>query len=246
MLSADEVAHYRRDGFVVARNVIGSAEVDALRVEWQRLWRDAEADLDRPGVFWRKHDRLGRIADRLDPVCTISAQFAAISDDPRMRALAAAALDAPGTLFKDKLITKPPGTFGYDLHTDYAYWTDLGVPAEEFVTLSLALDASDETNGGVEVFPGLHTRTLAPHPEDSLDLDPLAIEGAASRVPALDAGDVLLFDSRIPHRSAANRSDRARRVYIATYMHARHAGRVDVHDPERRKVIYRALARDGV
>jgi ectoine hydroxylase-related dioxygenase (phytanoyl-CoA dioxygenase family) len=163
-----------------------------------------------------------------------------------MTSLATAALGARSAFFKDKLITKPPGTYGYELHHDYAYWADLGVPPDEFVTLFLALDASDEATGGIELFPGLHGASLSPHPDDPLDLDPSVVDGIEPRVATLHAGDVLVFHSRTPHRSAPNRSDRPRRVYIVTYMHARHVGRVDPHDPERRQVVYRALARENV
>jgi ectoine hydroxylase-related dioxygenase (phytanoyl-CoA dioxygenase family) len=246
MLSADEVAAYRRDGFVVARHVLKRDEIEALCIEEARLWSEAAADLEREGVYWRKHETLGRVADRLDPVCTISKSFAALAEDSRMTAIADAVLGAPCAFFKDKLIAKPPGAHGYRLHHDYAYWTGLDVPAEEFVTLSLALDASDEANGGVELFPGLHTKALASSREDPFDLDPVSVAGAPSSVPELAPGDVLVFHSCVPHRSAPNRSGRSRRVYVATYMHARHAGRVNPYDRERRKIVYRSLARENV
>ena len=246
MLSADELSAYRRDGFVVARAVLPRDEIEALRAEEERLWSEAARDLERDGVFWRKHETLGRVADRLDPVCTISKPFAAVSADARMRAIASCVLGASSAFFKDKLIKKPPGTHGYTLHFDYAYWTDLGVPPDEFVTLSLALDASGETNGGVELFSGLQAKTLPSSREDPLDLDPASVVGLKSRIPELAAGDVLVFHSRVPHRSAPNRSDRSRRVYIATYMRGRHAGRVHSDDAGRRKIVYRALARENV
>ena len=246
MLSADQMSAYRRDGFFVARDVLPRDEIEALRAEEERLWSEAAIDLGRAGVFWRRHETLGRVADRLDPVCTISKPFAAVAKDARMRAIASCVLGASSAFFKDKLITKPPGTHGYTLHFDYAYWTDLGVPSDEFVTLSLALDASDEANGGVELFAGLQAKALAPSREDPFDLDPASVVGMKSRVPELTPGDVLVFHSRVPHRSAPNRSDRSRRTYLATYMHARHAGRVHPPDAERRKIVYRALTRENV
>ena len=246
MLSADDIVRYRDDGFVVARSVLPENEIEALCMEAARLWRDAATDLGREGVLWRNHETLGRVADRLDPVCTISKLFAGTAEDPRMTAIAQAVLGAPCTFFKDKLIAKPPGTHGYTLHHDYAYWADLGVPADEFVTLSLALDPSDALSGGVELFPGLHAETLPPSREDPFDLDPAFVEGKHSRVPDLSSGDVLVFHSRLPHRSAPNRSSRSRRVYTTTYMHARHASRVRPYDRERQKVVYRSLSREGV
>jgi ectoine hydroxylase-related dioxygenase (phytanoyl-CoA dioxygenase family) len=246
MLSADDIAAYRRDGFVVARGVLPRRAIDALREEESRLWREAGDSLDHPSVFWRKHETLGRVADRLDPVSALSEHFAAVATDRRMTTLAAELVGAPCIFFKDKLITKPPGAFGYALHHDFAYWSELGVSADEFATLFLAIDPCDSKNGAVELFPGLHRRTLKPDPRDHLDVDPTAVEGRESHTPTLDGGDVLAFHSRIPHRSAPNRSARSRRVYIVTYVHERHRGRVDADDPTRRKVVYRSLARENV
>jgi ectoine hydroxylase-related dioxygenase (phytanoyl-CoA dioxygenase family) len=246
MLSAEDLDAYRRDGFVVARGVIARDEIDALFVEWRRLWDEASADLDRPGIHWRRHDTLGRIADRLDPVSILSPTFAALADDERLASIAAQALGAPCTFFKDKLITKPPGTHGYALHHDYAYWSPFGIGADDVVSISLALDANDEVNGGIEVFPGLHTRELRADRDDPLDLDPSAVEGAISHVPRLDPGDALVFHACIPHRSAPNRSTRLRRIYAATYMNARHAGLVSSYDAEKRRIAHRALMRENV
>jgi len=246
VLSAAEIENYRRDGYVVVRGVLARGEVEALHREAAHLWRDADEDPDRLGVFWRKHETRGRVADRLDPVSTISELFAAVARDPRLTSLAADVLGAAGTFFKDKLIMKPPGAFGYALHHDYAYWADLGPSADELTTLFLALDPSDATSGGIELFPGLHLRSLPPHPDDPLDVDPTAVAGERSVIPMLAAGDALLFHPLVPHRSAPNRSDRPRRVYIVTYMHGRHAGRIDASDPARRKVVYRSLSRENV
>ncbi len=246
MLSPENLERYRRDGFVVVPGLLSRREVDHLCAESARIFHEAETDLDRPGVHWRRHETLGQIADRLDPVSTLSPVFAAIAEDARLKSVATTTIGAPCTFFKDKLIVKTPGTHGYGLHHDYAYWADFGLDADELVTVSLALDPSDELSGGVELFPGLHTRSLPARREDPLDLDPAAVDGALSIVPRLAPGDALVFHSCIPHRSAPNCADRTRRVYSATYMHARHAGHVDSYDAERRRIIHHALARENV
>jgi ectoine hydroxylase-related dioxygenase (phytanoyl-CoA dioxygenase family) len=246
MLSRDDFASYRRDGFVVARSVLSPAEIATLHQDAERIWLDAERDSERPGLHWRRHETLGRSADRLEPVYPNSEAFAAVADDSRMITLATEALATPSAFFKDKLIMKAPGTCGHALHHDYAYWMGLGVAAEEFVSLFVALDASDASNGGLDLFPGLHLRKLLPHHEDPFDIDPSAVEEYQSHIPALAAGDVLVFHSLLPHRSAPNHSVKPCRSYVVTYMHARHAGRVNANDPARRKVVYRALTRGGV
>ena len=244
MLSAEQLDAYRHDGFVVVRGVLSAGEIATLADEHRRLWQDANAELDRPDVHWRSHESLGRIPDRLDPVHPLSERFARLAADERMTTLAAAVLAAPCAFFKDKLITKPPGAFGYGLHHDFAYWSELGVPASDFVTLMVAIDACDEQSGALELFPGLHERSLAADARDPLDLAASEVEGWPSLTPTLAGGDVLVFHSLMPHRSAPNRSTRSRRVYIASYTHERHRGRADLSDPEQRRRLYRTLARD--
>lgn len=246
MPSVEFAESYRRHGFVVVPRVLTAATVDALRVEEKRLWTEAAANLDRPDVHWRRHETLGRVADRIDPVTPISKPFADLAAAPRLAQIAAACAGTPTVLFKEKLISKPPGTAGYGLHHDFAYWEHLGVPPEAFLTIFVALDDSNETSGAVEIFPGLHTRSLPRHPDDPFDVDPAAVEGCRSCSPTLAAGDVLVFHSLLPHRSGSNRSPAPRRAFIVTYVDARYRNRAGPIDAERRKVVYRALARDNV
>lgn len=241
MLSDEQIEAYRCDGFVIAPGVLTTAEIEALRSESVRLLAELARDPTARHAHWRRHDRLGRIADRLDPVRTVSRAFAKIADDERLVATAASAIGEPATLFKDKLITKPPGTHGYGLHRDFAYWADLGIPADVFVTLFVVLDPCGAENGGIELFPARHTGELPADPNDPLDVDPRALEGAASVTPSLNAGDVLVFHGLTPHRSGPNRGAGPRRVYLPTYVSRRYAVPLGADAPERRAAVYRAL-----
>jgi ectoine hydroxylase-related dioxygenase (phytanoyl-CoA dioxygenase family) len=243
---ADLIASYRRDGYAVCHDVLDAEAVDALREEEARLWREAATNLERPDVYWRRHQTLGRVADRIDPATAVSRLFAELAEDRRLLDLADAFLGTSAVLYKEKLISKSPGTAGYALHHDFAYWAHLGVPAEAFVTLFVALDAANGTTGAVEVYPGLHSRNLPPHPDDPYDIDPAGVEGSASVTPELRAGDVLAFHSKIPHRSGSNRGSTPRRAFIVTYVDTRYREMAQPMDLERRKIVYRALARDNV
>ena len=214
-----ETLHYYADrGVEIATGVLDGRDIAALGNEWERLWRETE--LSHPSVQWRGHVREGSKADRLDPVFPLSPLLRELCNDPRLTGLAGAALGAPAVFFKDKLITKDSGTHGYGLHQDWAYWTGYSVPADDMVTLQIAIDGCDEENGTIEVWPKAE-ELLPPPDDDPLDVAPGAVAPSGTLI-ALDPGDVLLLHPLVPHRSAINRSARPRRSYFITYVSARH------------------------
>ncbi len=118
-------------------------------------------------------------------------------------------------MFKDKLIFKPPGAKGYDLHQDFIAWPDF---PRSFLTAVIALDGTDLENGCTVVYPGYHRQGCL-SPEDG-DYHPLPRElvDEAKAVPlVLEPGDVAIFGCFTPHGSAPNRSQRWRRQLYLSY-----------------------------
>jgi ectoine hydroxylase-related dioxygenase (phytanoyl-CoA dioxygenase family) len=221
MLSASDLGRYEDTGYVIARSVIGAAEIEALRREWSRLW--AEIDSRRANVSSRGHAALGATKDRIDGVYLASEPFRELSHGVLTR-IASAVLGSAAVFFKDKLISKGPGTFGYGPHQDFPYWTQYRVPPHSLLTLMVALDPNDAENGAVELWPGRYDAPLTPDPNDPRDIDPRAVDPGQAVLIPLEAGDVLAFHSLIPHRSGPNRSSRYRRVYVPVYVSEQYAG----------------------
>src|SRR5262249_48315172 len=114
-----------------------------------------------------------------------------------------------------KLIFKPPGAKGYDLHQDFIGWP--GFP-ESFVTAAVAIDPCGRENGATEVFPDCHARGyLSPRDGDYHPLAAGAAEGITGEFRELEPGDVAIFGCFVPHRSAPNRSDSWRRLLYLSY-----------------------------
>ena len=65
-----------------------------------------------------------------------------LESDAILGPLASLLGDEP-SLFKDKLILRPPGTEGYGLHQDYAYYGWTGVPADQILAVQIAIDDAD-------------------------------------------------------------------------------------------------------
>jgi ectoine hydroxylase-related dioxygenase (phytanoyl-CoA dioxygenase family) len=212
---------YNRRGFVSLPSRFSSEDVAVWRDERDRLTAGfAYATAER---YQRRRTMGGGMTtDRIDPVCDVSPIFAALAADSRMLAPVAELLGEAPALLKAKLIVKRPGTAGYGLHQDFPYWGWLGVPADEMLSVTVAIDPAHAGNGGVEVFEGLHRERLKPSPDDPRDIDEQVMDLATGCIPDLAAGDMLLFHSLTPHRSAANTSEASRTALFLTYAPARH------------------------
>ena len=220
----EAAAAYRAEGFAVLPSVFTAAEVEGWKRECDRL-AGALSQIDEGDgrIQSRSRQGGGMARDRYDPVTEFSTPFRDLASDPRLQAIAAAALGGPPVRFKDRLILKSAGTDGYGLHRDWPYWEFLGIPPDEIVSLMLSVDATDARNGALEVFPGLHGTPLPAALDDPLDLDPRAVEGRVPSVAGTVAGDVLLLHPMAPHRSGPNRSGGSRRILTYIFTLARNA-----------------------
>jgi ectoine hydroxylase-related dioxygenase (phytanoyl-CoA dioxygenase family) len=215
---------YRERGFAVLSPVFDAVEVAGWRAECERLSgmiQNVEKGDRR--VQSRGRHAGGTVRDRYDPVTEFSPLFRALTGDPRLRTIAAAALGNEPIHFKDRLILKASGTSGYGLHRDWPYWSFLGIPPDEFVSLMLSVDATGAENGALEVYPGMHRAELPASAEDPRDLDPAGVVGLEPCMAATRAGDVLLLHPTAPHRSGPNLSGGSRRLLTIVFTVSKNA-----------------------
>ena len=148
--------------------------------------------------------------------------------DRRLLNVLAELYGEPACLFKDKLIFKPPGAKGYDLHQDWIAWPTF---PRSFTTVLIPLDPADLDNGCTVVYPGYHHQGCL-SPEDGMyhSLADTVVDEARAVPLVLEPGDVAIFGAFTPHRSAPNRSARWRRQLYVSYNAAGDGGeRRDQH-----------------
>lgn len=225
MITAEHGREYHEQGFVVVRDFYTQTMLSGWVGECERLSSlFVSAQSENPRMGSRAHLTKGKIFDRLDPVIDLSPLFHDLAHDPRLQEVCAALLGEPATLFKDKLIAKPPGTFGYLVHQDHPYWEHVGIPADHMLTAWIAIDQTSSLNGALEIFPRMHRARLPGKPDAPLDIDESSIDTSTGIIVAMEPGDVLFFHPLAPHRSAPNRSDMHRRALLLTYVPARFEG----------------------
>jgi hypothetical protein len=217
-LSADELSHYRRLGFVVRRRVFSREEMVELAAESERLLNEHAALIDPKNLrcrFMAHVDSGEPLFEVFDPVNDLSPLCARICADERIIAMVDAIYGEPCALFKEKLIYKLPGAAGYELHQDIPR-TWAGFP-RSFLTVLLPIDRPSEDNGCTEIFTGYHHDLIATENGESYPL-PAHCVSASRRVKLLlDPGDVAIFHGLTPHRSGPNRSPGMRRTFYLSY-----------------------------
>jgi hypothetical protein len=216
-LGADQLRAYADDGFLLLPAFFAPPLVAAALADAEALLR--RTDLIDPRNLrcrFMPHAETGEsLFEVFDPVNDISPACARIAADPRLLAVLEALYGEPACLFKDKLIFKPPGARGYGLHQDWIAWPDF---PRSFLTVLVALDPADATNGCTQLFAGVHKRgCLSPQDGSYHELDAGHVTAARRVDLDLKSGDVAVFGCFVPHRSEPNRSGRYRRQLFLSY-----------------------------
>jgi hypothetical protein len=218
VVSETQLRAWHTDGFLILRGFFPVSRIAEAAAESEELLERHRGLIDCHNLRARFMANVVTGADEFecfDPVIDLSLTCHRLALDLNLLAAVGALYGEPACLFKDKLVYKPPGVKGYDLHQDYAPWDSF---PRSFLTVLIPLDPTDRDNGCTEVFSGYHTQGLLrsrgrqyePLPADAVD--------EARAVPlVLERGDIVIFDGFTPHRSAPNRSTRWRRQFFPSY-----------------------------
>jgi hypothetical protein len=216
--TATDRAAYERDGFVIIRSLFAAEQVERAAAEAALLLERYKHLMSTRNLRcrWQPNVVTGESEfETFDPVIDLSAACRELAQDERLLTALAGLYGEPACLFKDKLIYKPPGLKGYDLHQDWIAWP--GFP-RSFLTVLVPLDPAGPANGATEVFPGYHYHgSLTPEDGNYHPLPDGLIDETSGVLMELQPGDVGIFGGFTPHRSAPNRSGRWRRQLYLSY-----------------------------
>lgn len=234
-LTDAEFAQYQREGYVLKRGLFDEDTVSRVRERLREYTHGdrpvegfkqqvepeaADGSVDESDAV-RKYEGLGLLDD---------AVVHDLATDDRIVTPARDLLGPDVKLLRSAAMFKPPHVGSEKgLHQDSAYYP---VRPYDQVTTWIALDDATPANGCMEVLPGGHTDGLLEHETQDYETDIVIPEdlGEMEQLP-MEAGDVLFQHSLLPHRTAANTTDRWRRAMIFMYMDAR--SRFTVPEDER-------------
>ena len=209
--TVDDVARMRRDGYLVVRNFVSPQQLAEL-LQWTAQLAGAPEVSGRHWVY--REDSMTtpvrRVIQRIENFCPYHTGFDRFIRDSALSRWTGALMGAPVVLFKDKINFKMPGGAGFKAHQDQqAGWT---VYAPLFVTAMVTLDAATLENGCLEVSAGRHREGLIGE-----QWKPLEEQGLNLQAVPTGPGDVIFFDSFVPHASKPNLTDSPRRILYITY-----------------------------
>jgi len=205
----------QRDGYLHVVGLVTAEGVERL-LRWitelqsvpevtARHWVYREDSLAAPGQT---------VLQRIENFCPIHAGFDAFVRHGALVEWSSALMGGPVVLFKDKINFKMPGSAGFKLHQDQqAGWSNY---APLFVTAMVTLDAATVENGCLEIAAARHHEGLLGEQWEPLDEAGITLQALPTA-----AGDVIFFDSYVPHASKPNFTNSPRRILYLTYSLAR-------------------------
>lgn len=218
VLTEEQQREYHENGFVVAHAMFSPEEIDLLRRAMEEDPKVAAHSLIRPdteggGTRISLWNRAG------DSVYGLAARCRRMAD------AAEQLIGEPVYHFQSKLTAKDPYTGGaWEWHQDYGYWYYNGCLRPDMLSMMIALDRSDRTNGCLQIIRGSHRLGRLDHvrvTEKQNAADPAHMEHIERQYETvhceLDPGDVLIFHANALHRSDQNRSPNRRWTLLICY-----------------------------
>ncbi len=216
MLSADDVAFYRDNGYLMVENAVTPAQLDALRrvtydlIEKSRGVTESDDVFDLDDGHSAAQPRLTRIKlpHKQHPVYWETLVNSRITD------VLKTLLGPNVALSTAKLNTKAPGGgAAVEWHQDWAFYPHTN---DDLLAVGLMLEDVDEANGPLQVIPGSHKGPVLAHTNaDGVfcgAVDPGDPDFHHDRMVTLTgkAGSMTVHHVRTLHGSAPNMSDRNR------------------------------------
>jgi hypothetical protein len=206
---------WQRQGYLLLPRHLSANETSELSRWVQELAAWPEA----PGKWmkWYEQGAGGRQLCRVEDFLPYHEEFAAFLSSGTIAEILEVLCGEPAALFKEKINFKLAGGSGFAPHQDAPAFTTFG--QRYHVTLMVSIDPTTRENGCLEVVDGFHGAGLLPQAKDGT-LAPGWADAQTWKPIETEPGDLLFFDSYVPHRSGPNRSQRPRRALYVTYNRA--------------------------
>ena len=220
IISEAQIAQFHREGYFVLESAMPLTVVAALREECQRHIDEFDRQMEARGV---KTDGINHYKRRYfvnDRGMTSPVLRAFLLGD-LMADVVKATLGDTAFLFNEQFVIKAAdGGNPFAWHQDSGYIPYYHKP---YLTCWCALDDMSIANGTIYVLPysrdGREHKDLVPeHTVQEGTNDRVGYHGDDPGVPVIvPEGSIVVFSSRLFHRSGANTTDRMRRSYVAQY-----------------------------
>ena len=228
-VTSDQIARYRKDGFLVIENFLTSSEL----AEWRSAVEEAIEERDGvkiPGTNIRTGaddginkdtEYYANVFDQLINLWQTNARVRRLMVSPELGKVASLLSGASGIrIWHDQALFKRPWANPTALHLDVPYWS-FSVP--DAISIWVALDDATLNNGCLYFLPGTHKKTdyrdigitknmkaiFAVYPELA-SVEPVAVP--------MSAGSASFHNGLCIHGAGPNMTPRPRRAMTCAYM----------------------------
>ena len=241
-LTTEELASYRRDGFLVRNSMFDEDELSGLRaaVEYAvELAGSMAASGKSYHLDGRRFTDVGAMTVQfepgpgsrrvrvIEPAHQLHRALEALIEDERIVAPMRDIIGTPQiSVWTNKLNLKRPGEgTGFGWHQDSPYWIHDSDHVDDLPNAYLAFDDASEANGCLRIIRASHKAGCLPGRRDGSQLGGFFTHGdcfdEADAVPMeTPSGSLVFFDPHCIHGSLPNDSDQPRRAMIMTYQPA--------------------------
>ena len=204
-------------GFAVIKGFLTKKQVTEVLDEFQRFL-DTEAPLLKGReINYADEDR--KVLNSIHNLASTPGNyFHSLLHSPRVIDLGSQFLRGQAKARAAEMFAKPAGKgLPSPLHQDNFYWCLQPCDAHTALTIWVALDPANPSNGGVTYLAGSHKLGLIEHTDSNapgssqMVKDQTIIARYENVSPSLEPGDALVHDSMTLHYSAANTSGNSRR-----------------------------------
>ena len=213
------IDNYNKNGFSVMRNFIPKQKLFKLNIKIKKFLKKKEKNLKGKNINYSSGNRVNSAhdIDKFDPF------FKKFSNQKFIIQMVEKFLQSK-TVFRKSEIFAKPAKVGLQspMHQDNFYW---GIKNNNALTIWVALDHCNKSNGGLTYFKGSHKYGIVKHVDS---YEPGSSQKISSNffkkkrnfkkiTPTLNPGDVLIHHCLTIHGSKPNRSSKSRRGFTMQF-----------------------------
>lgn len=223
IVSPEQIAQFREEGYFVLERVIPDDVLQMLREECSYFLGYMDSWMDHHGEPTMSINHRGKryfIGNRY----RISPRMHRFIFSPLMAQIAQAALGPDVYLFNEQWVVKGAEQgmkFAWHQDSGYVKFRDKATRHRPYLTCWCTLDDVNEENGTVYLLPhsrGGTSHTIFDHTREEVTNDLVGYTGDDPGIPMIvPAGSIVAFTSYNFHRSGANTSPNMRRIYLPQY-----------------------------
>ncbi len=217
-LTEKQMAEFKDKGFIVLKGFFDKAAMDKVSA-WLDALRDQDPSQNQEAKYYEKSTIAGEnILVRIENVLgDHKPEITKLLLSAKAIACLTQLFGEPPILFKEKVNYKLPGCRPDKLHQDQAAgWNAYG---DFYITMGIVVDENRKENAALSFMKSGNDekRLMSEEWHPLSDADPPYQPEDEYVLLEADPGDVIFFDSYVPHGSPANTSDRSRRNIFLTF-----------------------------